>query len=50
MALTRQLNAAPREVVIIGVRPYRVECGLDLTAEANQLVPRIVDLVLAELR
>lgn len=50
LAMARQLNAAPREVVIIGVKPYRVECGLDLTAEASRLVPRIVDLVLAELK
>ena len=47
--MTRQINAAPKEVVIIGVRPHSIECGLELTAETRRLVPRIVDLVLREL-
>ena len=50
LALAGQLNAAPREVVIIGVRPHSVECGLDLTAEARRLVPQVIDLVMVELK
>jgi hydrogenase maturation protease len=50
LVLARHLNAAPREVVIIGVKPGSVECGLELSAEIRRLVPRIVELVMAELR
>lgn len=43
------IGAAPAEVVIIGVKPYSIECGLELSPELKRLVPRIIDLVLAEL-
>jgi len=49
LALTRQIKAEPKEIVIIGVRPHIVECGLELAPETRLLVPRIVDLVLREL-
>ena len=44
-----QLGVAPDEVVIFGVRPNNVSCGLDLSLEIARLVPAIIELVLAEL-
>ena len=49
LALAEQLNAAPKEVVIIGVKPHSVACGLELSPELARTVPQIVELVLAEL-
>jgi hydrogenase maturation protease len=49
LALARQLNVSPPEVVIIGVEPHDVECGLELSPEAERLMPRIIDLVMTEL-
>mgnify|MGYP002064536652 CR=1 FL=1 len=50
LALARHLDASPEEVVIIGVRPHSVECGLELSVQIRELVPRIIELVLAELK
>ena len=49
LAVARQLGIAPREIVIFGVRPHVVDSGLDLSPEVARLVPRIAELVLAEL-
>jgi hydrogenase maturation protease len=43
------LGVAPEEVIILGVRPDDVSCGLTLSATIAALVPKIVQLVLAEL-
>jgi hydrogenase maturation protease len=45
----RRLGVAPQEMVILGVRPYEVACGLSLSREMAALLPRVVKLVLAEL-
>ena len=50
LALAGHLNASPQEVVIIGVSPHDVECGLELSPEAKRLVPGIIDLVMTELQ
>jgi hydrogenase maturation protease len=50
LALARHLDASPEEVVIIGVRPHSVECGLELSAQIRELVPKIIELVMAELK
>jgi hydrogenase maturation protease len=44
-----QLGIAPHDVTVIGVRPFVVEAGLELSSEMAALLPRIVKLVLAEL-
>ena len=49
LVLARQAGAAPDEVVIIGVKPYSIEPGLELTPETARLVPKIIELVMAEL-
>jgi hydrogenase maturation protease len=50
LAVAKQLGTAPDEVVVLGVKPKEVEPGLELTPQIARLVPRIVDLVLAELK
>jgi hydrogenase maturation protease len=47
--LARRLGLAPPDVVVIGVRPYDIGWGLELSPEMARLAPRLVELVLAEL-
>ncbi len=49
LTVAGRLGIAPREVVVLGVKPLSVECGLDLSPEIARLVPRIIELVMAEL-
>jgi len=49
LVVARQLGIAPESVVILGVRPAEVDCGLELSPQIAALVPRIVELVRAEL-
>ena len=49
LTIAELLGSAPTEVIILGVKPYSIECGLELSPEIKRLVPRIIDLVLAEL-
>jgi hydrogenase maturation protease len=49
LAMARQLGCAPEEVVIFGVVPMALEPGLELSPEVAAVVPRVIDLVLAEL-
>jgi hydrogenase maturation protease len=49
LTMARQLGIAPQEVVILGVKPHDVSCGLDLSPETARLVPRIIELVRAEI-
>ncbi len=48
LTIAGRLGAAPEEVVIYGVQPQVVECGLDLSPEISRLVPRIIELVMAD--
>ena len=50
LAVARQLGTAPAEVVIIGVKPKDVTCGLELSPEIAGLVPDIINAVTAELK
>ena len=47
LTVAKQLGIAPQEVIIFGVRPHDVSCGLDLSPEIGRLVPKIIELVLA---
>ncbi len=49
LAAADLLGIAPRDVVILGVKPFDTGCGLDLSCEIRGLVPRIVELVMTEL-
>ena len=45
----RYLGIAPKTVIVLGVEPKGLSWGLDMTAEVAAVVPRVVELVLAEL-
>ena len=50
LAATARLGVAPQDIVIFGVRPAVVDYGLELSPTVAALLPRIVQLVLRELR
>jgi hydrogenase maturation protease len=50
LAMSKQLGCAPQEVIIFGVAPKAMESGLEMTPEVAALVPKLVDLVMAELK
>jgi hydrogenase maturation protease len=49
LAMTRQLKCQPKEVVIIGVKPKDISCGLGLSDEIADVIPRVIEAVLAEI-
>ncbi len=48
LAVGRRIGVEPSEVVIIGARPFELDCGLELSASMRQLLPEIIDVVLKE--
>jgi hydrogenase maturation protease len=49
LTMTRQLGCAPEDVVVFGIKPKELGCGLELSEEITALVPKVVELVLAEI-
>ena len=49
LIMTRQLNCAPKEVVIFGIKPKNTECGLELSKEVMASVPKVIELILSEI-
>ena len=49
LIMTRQLNCAPKEVVILGIKPKNIECGLELSKEVMASVPKVIELILSEI-
>jgi hydrogenase maturation protease len=49
LTMTQQLGCAPDEVVIFGIVPKEMTPGLELSAEVAAIVPKVVELVMAEL-
>ena len=50
LAAAEKMNCAPREIVIIGVEPKKINCGLELTEQVRQKIPQIVNTVLEEIK
>jgi len=48
LSAAEKMSCAPREIVIIGVEPKEINCGLELTEQVKQRVPKIVNMVLEE--
>jgi hydrogenase maturation protease len=46
----KHLGCAPRQVVIFGIEPKEMGYGLELSAEVAAVVPKVVELVFAELQ
>jgi hydrogenase maturation protease len=49
LTMTKQLGCAPEDVVVFGIKPEDVASGLDLSEEIGALVPKVIELVLAEI-
>jgi hydrogenase maturation protease len=49
LAMTKQLGCEPKEVVVFGIKPRDISCGLELSKEITASLPKVVELVLAEI-
>lgn len=48
--MTEQLGCAPKEVIVFGIQPQKIECGLELSTALKPVVQEVVKLILNELR
>jgi hydrogenase maturation protease len=48
--MTEQLGCAPKEVIVFGIQPQKIECGLELSKALKHVVQEVVELILNELR
>lgn len=44
----KHLGCAPQEVVIFGIQPKDISPGLELSEEVTKVLPKVIELVLAE--
>jgi len=49
LSMAKQLNCAPQEVVIFGVKPEDIRCGTELSEKMTKVVPKVIDLIISEL-
>jgi hydrogenase maturation protease len=49
LKMTKQLGCEPKEVVVFGIKPRDISCGLELSEEITASLPKVVELVLAEI-
>jgi len=49
LTMTKQLGCAPGNVVVLGIKPKDIACGLDLSPEIASCVPEVIRLVLEEI-
>ena len=49
LTMTRKLECAPEDVVVFGIKPKDISCGLELSEEIAASVPKVIELVLAEI-
>ncbi|HEY41802.1 MAG TPA: hydrogenase maturation protease [Dehalococcoidia bacterium] len=45
----KYLGIAPKTIVILGIEPKELGLGLDITPEVAAVIPRVVELVMAEI-
>jgi len=50
LAVAEKINCAPCEVVIIGIEPKEIDCGLELTRPIKEKLPEVIDKVLEEIK
>ncbi len=50
LRMARHLGCAPQNVVVFGITPKELTCGLELSQEVAETVPKVVELVLSELQ
>ena len=50
LAMARQLDCAPIDVVVIGVQPSQIRAGLELSPDVKNAIPRAITAVRSEIR
>lgn len=50
LSVAKRISEGPKEIVIIGVEPAKIDCGLQLTDRIAHKVPHIIDIVLKEIK
>jgi hydrogenase maturation protease len=49
LSVIKLIDIKPEEVILIGIQPYRMELGMDLSEEMQKQVPAIISTVLQKL-
>jgi hydrogenase maturation protease len=49
LTMTKQLGCAPEDVVVFGIKPRDISCGLKLSEEISASLPKVIELVLSEI-
>ena len=49
LRMMRLMGNAPKETVIIGIEPKEIDWGTELSAELQQKIPEIINIVLSEI-
>ena len=49
LTMTRQLGCTPEDVVVFGIKPKDIECGIELSEKIMSSVPKVIELVLEEI-
>ncbi len=49
LKMTKQLGCAPQDVVVFGIKPKDISCGLELSEQIAESIPKVVELVAAEI-
>ncbi len=49
LSMTRQLGCAPEDVIVFGITPDDIGCGLELSETMMSSVPKVIELVLREI-
>ena len=49
LTMTKKLGCALEDVVVFGIKPKDISCGLELSEEIATSVPKVIELVLQEI-
>ncbi|MBA7714676.1 Hydrogenase 1 maturation protease [subsurface metagenome] len=49
LKIMKLMGSKPREIVVIGIEPKEIDWGTELSAELQQKIPEIVNIVLKEI-
>jgi hydrogenase maturation protease len=50
LTMTKQLGCAPEDVVVFSIKPRDISCGLELSDQISASVPKVIELVLEEIK
>lgn len=50
ISIAKKMNTSLEEIIIFGVEPDEISCGLELTEAVKTKIPKVVDLILEEIK